>query len=236
MFCPNCGSKLDDSGKCPNCSAVPAKPEAPAPAPQQAPVNKAPEPEEKKGITKGSRTYCALVSAALVFPASLSVAIDLSFHRYDFWFGYFVGAVLVAWVCLVLPALKITPPPVTAIICFVTMMGYVFYVMYKLGHLEWLFNKALPLTILFIVFVSIDIMLVSYKKVNWLAVLGLISFETGIYLVAIEATYTGSLQNLHWSPILACGFISVAAVLVAFAYIGNMNRKGDKKSDKKDSE
>lgn len=215
MYCSNCGTQLGENGVCPNCAG--------------APVTPAPDTQKKENklekITKGSKTYAALITAAMVFPASLSVAIDLSFHWFDFWFGYVVGAILVAWVCVVLPALKITPPPVTAIICFITMMGYVFYIMSKFGCLEWLYSKALPLTILFIVFVSIDIMLVSYKKVNWLAVFSLMSFETAVYLVCVEATYKGGFDVLHWSPILACGFISVAAVFLAFAYIGKIHKE-----------
>ena len=214
MYCSKCGTQLDENGACPKCSA------------ESDVVQNTQEVNNKtEKISKGSRTFAALVSAFLVFPASLSIAIDLSFHSYDFWFGYVVGALLVAWVCLVLPALKITPPPITAIICFVTMMGYVFYIMYKLGHFEWLFHKALPLTILFVVFVSIDIMLVSYKKVNWLTVFSIMSFETAVYLMCVEATYKGGFDVLRWSPILACGFFSVAAVFLAFAYIGKIHKK-----------
>lgn len=220
MYCSKCGALIPDNGVCPNCAQAP-QPAIENPAPETVPVSKTGSGK----ITKGSKTYAALLTAAMVFPASLSVAIDLSFHNYDFWFGYVVGAIFVAWVCLVLPAMRVTPAPVTALICFASIVGYVFFVLYKLGHVEWLYQRALPLFILFAIFVSIDAAVAGRKNVNWMSLLSLISFEIGVYLVAIEATYTRSLENLHWSPILACGFISVAAVFVAFAYIGKINKK-----------
>lgn len=217
MFCTKCGTQLTEDGKCPNCDTVPAEPV------------KTEEGDGKKyrkigGIDKQTKNYAALLTAFLVFPSSLSIAIDLSFHRYDFWFGYVVGALIVVWICAVLPVLNITPAPVTALICFASIMGYVSYIVYKTGHIEWLFQRALPLVILFALFVAIDAMLLA-KKVEWMKVMGCISFEMGVYLIAIEATYTRALTNLHWSPILACGFISVAAVFLAFSYVKTNGKK-----------
>ena len=214
MYCTKCGSLLTEDGHCPVCETVPAEP--------------VPATEEKKklrGPDPGARNYAAILTALLVFPASLCVAIDLSFHRYDFWFGYVIGAIIVVWVCAVLPVLNITPPVITALICFVSIVGYVFFVLMKTGHIEWLFQRALPLFILFAVFVALDVAMVSSKKFDHLAILSAISFEIGVYIIAIEATYTKSLTNLHWSPILSCGFISVSAVLLAFSYIGRSNKK-----------
>ena len=212
MFCPKCGKQLPPDGICPDCNTVEATPvkfEKPS----------------RKGPGNGARSYAAIFTALLVFPTSLCVAIDLSFHRYDFWFGYVVGAALVTWVCAVLPILNITPAPVTALICFASVIGYIFYILMKTGHVDWLFNRALPLLILFAVFVALDTAMISSKKFDWLAVLSAISFEIGVYIIAIEATYTRSFTNLHWSPIVACGFISVAAVFLAFSYIGKLGKK-----------
>ena len=214
MFCSKCGREIPEGGVCPVCS----------PAAASAPV--APAAKKKNvGITDSAKKYAALLTAAMVFPATISTAIDLSFHRYDFWFGYVVGALIVAWVCAVLPVLKITPAPVTAVICFTSIMGYTFFIIQKTGHLEWLYQRALPLFILFALFVAADAAAIGSKKVNGLGLASMVSFEIGVYLIAIEAFATKSLENLHWSPIFACGFISVAAVFLAFGYIGKINKK-----------
>ncbi len=225
MYCQNCGTELPESGVCPNCN-----PSFPQPKPEKKQEEKPAEKKQKQPfrLNRQTRSYAAILSALLVFPSSLSIAIDLSFHRYDFWFGYVVGALFVVWVCAVLPVLKVFPAPVNAVICFASVLGYTAYVVNKTGHLEWLLQRALPLFVLFAVFVSLDVMLISSKKANALAILSAISFEIGIYLVAIEATYRMSLKTLHWSPILACGFVSVGAVFLAFAYIGKANKKDDR--------
>jgi hypothetical protein len=231
MFCPDCGSPIPEGGVCPNC-------QKPAPEPEQPETVQAEKIEKKtrkikigkfSEISVGSKNYAALLSAALVFPAAICTALDLSFHRYDFWFGYVVGALAVVWICFVLPALKVFHPAVNALISFAAIMGYISFVMYKTGHLEWIYQQALPLFVLFAVFVAIDVMLISYKKVDVLTVLSVLSGEIGVYLLAIEATHQKGFTNLHWSPILAAGFISVAAVLIAFAYVGKNNRNNTHK-------
>ena len=79
--------------------------------------------------------------------------------------------------------------------------------------------------VLFAVFVAVDVAMISSKKFDWMAIMSAISFEIGIYIIAIEISYTKSLTDLHWSPIVACGFISVAAVFLAFSYIGKLGKK-----------
>ncbi len=227
MYCPNCGTPIPDGGVCPNCSQ--GEPETV----KAEKINK--EPDKKLGhkygklseISTGSKNYSALLSAFLVFPAAIVTAIDLSFHRYDFWFGYVVGALAVVWIIFVLPALKLFPPAANALISFAAVMGYASFIMYKTGHLEWIYRQALPLFVLFAIFVALDVLLISYKKVSWLTVLSAVSCEAGVYLVAIEATHKGGFTSLRWSPILAAGFISVAAVLLAFAYVGRNNNSSN---------
>jgi len=224
MFCPECGAQIPEGGVCPNCNKA---------EPETVPAEKVKKDEKKihlklkkfGDISLGSKNYAAMLSAALVFPGAVSIALDLSIHRYDFWFGYVVGALAVIWVCFVLPALKIFHPAVNALISFAAVMGYVSFIMYKTGHLEWIYQQALPLFVLFAVFVAIDVLLISYRKAPWVTVLGVISAETGIYLLAIEAMHQKGFDNLHWSPIFAAIFISLAAVLLAMSYVNKNNKK-----------
>ncbi|MCR5151499.1 MAG: hypothetical protein K6B52_09810 [Clostridiales bacterium] len=219
MFCSSCGRELPEGvSVCPVCDA----------ARINAVSNESPKVKKKgKGvISKGSKNFAAMVTALLVFPASFCTAIDLSIHRYDFWFGYIIGLVLCCWVCIVLPVLKVTKPPVTALICFSTIVGYIFYVLFKFDKLAFLYQRALPLFVLFALYIAIDIGLISSKLLSGLFYMSLISFEIGTYIIAIELTKVKSLTALHWSPIIACGFISVAAVFLAFGFI-NTNSKDE---------
>ena len=216
MFCQNCGTKLNEDGICPNCGTVPHV---------EAERVSEKKSKERKMPTKGSKSYAALMSALLVFPATVSVALDLSFTRYDYWCGFVVGAILVFWVCAVFPSMRLTPAPVTAIISFSSIVCYILYICHKTGHMEILFNKALPLFLLFCLFVAIDSALFSSGKIKGLTGAAILSGEVAIYLLAIEMVCRDRPINFHLLPIFACGFISVAAVLIAFQYIGNINKK-----------
>ena len=225
MFCPECGAQIPEGGVCPNCNNA---------APETVSAEKVKKGEKKTKLKRkkfgdisfGSKNYAAILSAVLVFPAALSVALDLSIHRDEnYWFGYVVGALAVVWVCLVLPALKVFHPAVNTLISFAAVMAYVSFIMYKTGHLEWVYEKALPLFVLFAAFVAIDLLLISYRKTSWVKVLAVMSAETGIYLLAIEATFKHGFDNLRWSPVLCAIFVSGAAMLFAISYVVKNNKK-----------
>ncbi len=219
MYCSNCGNKIPDGTTvCPKCNPVEINPVQPETG----------KFSFFKSPGKMSKSYAALFTAFLVFPAAISVAVDIAFDRYDYWFGYVVGALLCTWVTSVLPVLRITPPAVTALICFGTITGYVYYILSKTDWFDWLPEFILPMFILTAAFIAIDSALIGSKKISGLHILSLISLEGAIYLVAWEAIIDqlkfGAI-DLGWSLILSCGFISVIAVLEAFSYIGRINKK-----------
>ena len=164
----------------------------------------------------------------VVLLSVICTAIDLVFDKYDYWFGYVVGALIVTWVISVLPVLKITPPVVTGVICFASIILYVAYIAGKTGHLNWLSKFLLPMLILTAAFIAMDSALIGGKKVKGIHILSLLSAEAAAFFICLEATLdnwaVGSV-DLKWSLIIACGFISVIAVFEAFSYVGRINRK-----------
>lgn len=220
MYCSKCGKKLPDGTTlCPDCDPVVVEKNVDPPVHNRYAF---------KAPGNGAKSYAALFTALLVFPASICIAIDLSFHKYDYWFGYVVGALIVTWVVAVLPVLKITPTPVTILIIFGSIVGYVFFLAGKTGHMEWLSKFMLPMFIVTAAFIAIDVGLIGGQKIKGLHIFSLLSLESALYLICMEATFdnwrTGSV-DLRWSLIIACGFVSVVAVLEAFAYIGRINKK-----------
>ncbi len=221
MYCSKCGRQLPDGTvNCPDCDPIV--------------VNTQPQTQTQtkepffRPAGKGSKSYAALFTALLVFPATICTAIDLAFDRYDYWFGYVVGALIVTWVIAVLPVLKITPPFATAMICFASIVGYTIFIAYKSGHFEWLSGFILPMFILTAAFIAVDVSLIGSKRIKGLRIFSLLSLECAAYLVCLEATLDNAFNgvvDLKWSLILACGFISVVAVLEAFSYIGRINKK-----------
>jgi len=220
MYCSKCGKQLPDGVTiCPDCDPVVVE--------QVSPVK-----EEKqsffKAPGKGSKSYAAILTALMVFPASICVAIDIAFDKYDYWFGYVVGAMIVAWVIMVLPVLKITPPAVTTLICFGSIVGYTYFILSKTDMFDWLPRFVLPLFILAAAFISMDIALIGGRKIKGLHIFSLLSLQSAAYLIFWEIAWDNFRRgeiDLQWSLILACGFISVVAVLEAFNYVFKINKK-----------
>lgn len=219
MYCSKCGKQLPDGTTvCPDCTPV---------------VVTHIQPENSKesffkAPGKGSKSYAALFTALLVFPATICTAIDIAFDKYDYWFGYVVGALLVTWVIAVLPVLKITPPAVTAMICFGSIICYTYYLMSKTEFFDWLPGFLLPMMILTAAFISLDVALIGGKKIKGLHIFSLLSVECALYLISWEIIFDNMKHgaiDLGWSLILSCGFISVVAVLEAFSYVGRINKK-----------
>ena len=218
MYCSKCGRQLPEGVTvCPDCSG-----DAP-----QVKAEKVSEPV-LKAPGKFSKSYAAIFTALLVFPASICIAVDLVFDKYDYWFGYVVGALAVVWVLSVFPILRITPPLVTALICFGSIMCYVFYIASKSGHFIGFSKVALPMFVLTAFFIALDVALIGGQKIRGLHIFSFLSLESALYLICLEATIDNLRHgaiDLKWSVIAACGFISVIAVMEAFSYVGRINRK-----------
>lgn len=223
MYCSKCGKEIPEGAvSCPACG-----PEEVQPTPVY---------ESDKNPVKGmfnapgkfGKSYAAIVTALLVFPATICTAIDFVFHHHDYWCDYVIGALLVFWVITVFPAMKITKPVVTSVIIFGSIVGYIYYIAYRSGHMGWLSNFVLPMLILTAAFIALDASLIGSKKIRGLHIFSLLSLECAAYLVCLEATldnWINGAVELRWSVIVACGFISVIAVLEAFSYVGRINKK-----------
>ncbi|MBR6532048.1 MAG: zinc ribbon domain-containing protein [Clostridia bacterium] len=220
MQCPNCESIIpDNSNFCGACGANLSSPPT--------------QPENKKftffkGPTDGGKGYAAVMTALMVFPATLCIALDLIFHKNDGWCTYVVGALIVTWIVSVFPVLRLTPAPVTALICLFSVLSYVAYIIGKTGQIYWFYKVGLPLFILAALFISIDAALLGAGKLKGLHALSLVSVEIAVYLIAIEATVDTLLFNMvtiRWSAIAACFFISAVALFEAFQYVIKLMKK-----------
>ena len=230
MFCNKCGSKVPEGnafcGVCGNPIPVQANYQ-PVDQPAAEPVK-----EEKGGFFKmpgkGSKSFAAIMTALMVFPATFCVALDMVFQRSDGWCLYVVGALIAAWMVIVYPALNITPAPVTALVSFFSVIGYIFFVIGRLGFLEKLYKVVLPLMILAAIFIALDSALMGAGKLKGLHAFSFISLQCAVYLVAIEATYDNVLWgevNLRWSLIVGCFFVSAIALFEAVNYVVKINKK-----------
>lgn len=221
MFCPYCNQVIpDDSNFCSRCGSVIS--------PAEEAVNNNKKLKFFKGPSDGGKSYAAIMTALMVFPATLSVALDMIFHHSDGWCTYVVATLIAAWVVTVFPALRITPAPVTALICLFTILFYVAFLVGKRIEAAWFYEVGLPLFIIAAIFISIDSALIGAGKVTGLHFMSLISVEVSLFLVASEIVvdnFKFGEVTLGWSAILGCFCVSAVALYEALSYSLNLLKK-----------
>ncbi|MBQ3045994.1 MAG: zinc ribbon domain-containing protein [Clostridia bacterium] len=223
MYCPKCGKQLaEGSTVCVDCGPVINT------------VQKEYKPKKKffNAPGKAAKSYAAIFSACLVFPASICTVIDFLVHRHDYWFDFVVGALLLAWVVFVYPVLGVTRPAVNGVIIFCSIMAYTLYVSYRTGQEEWITQFAMPLILLTAGMIALDVSLIGGKHIKGFHIVSLLAIESAVYFVALEAMVDNLFKNsieLKWSIIIACLFVSVVAFAEAFSYVGRINRKDKNK-------
>lgn len=224
MNCYKCGTPITEGNAfCGSCGA-------PAPV---VPDPESPKPEKKKGgffnsPGKNAKSYAAIATALMVFPASICGVIDLIFHGNDGWSLYVIGGLLVMWMVSVFPFLSVTPAPVTALLSFFSILTYALLLVGKDGFTQRFFQIGLPLMVLMAIFVAVDSALASAGKLKGLHAISVVSLETVIYLVVVEIAFDlqkrGAI-DLRWSLIIACFFISAIAIAEAVNYVWKINKK-----------
>lgn len=140
MYCVKCGVKLADTEKvCPLCATTVYHPELTRPeVPAMYPRDRLP-PKPRSG-----RGFHILATAAFLLPLFLVLTADLQAHGAVTWSGYVVGALLVGYVCIVLPLWFRSPNPVIFVPCGFGAVGlYLLYVSLATGG-GWFLTFALP--------------------------------------------------------------------------------------------
>lgn len=235
MFCNKCGGFVPDGNAfCGKCGApLPAQQQRqqnfrPVNQPDTEPVTKNSRESFFKAPGKFSKSFAAVMTALMVFPATLCVALDTVFQRSDGWCLYVVGALIAAWMVIVYPTLNLTPAPVTALISFFSVVAYIFFVIGRLGYMDRLYKVTLPLMILAAIFIAVDSALIGAGKLKGLHAFSFVSLQCAVYLMAIEAMrdiFKHGEIDLGWSLIIGCFYISAIALFEAVNYVIKINKK-----------
>ena len=220
MFCPHCNQAIPDGSKfCSCCGGV-------------IPYTATPAETNKfkffKGPTDGGKSYAAIMTALMVLPATLSIALDMIFHHSDGWSSYVVATLIAGWVVIVFPALRITPAPVTALICLFSLLAYIAFLVGKSDQATWFYQVGLPLFIVAAIFISVDSALLGAGKVKGLHFMSLLSIEVSLFFIASEIAidaYKFGMIELGWSAVIACFCISAVALYEAISYSVNIKKK-----------
>ena len=96
------------------------------------------------------------------------------------------------------------------------------------GLITWYYSYAVPICLVICAMVALTSSLISRKIATGVHIPALLSFETAVFLIFIEALYdynTIGHIELRWSLITMCVFVSITVVCEAVAYVIRLNSK-----------
>lgn len=168
MYCVKCGVKLADTEKqCPLCSTVVFHPDITRDKGEELyPSGKYPASQST------SRWPLIILSAAFLLPILIVLLCDLQLTGRLTWSGYVIGALVTAYVIVVLPMWFKSPNPVIFVPCgFATTALYVLFINYATGG-HWYLSFALPVICGICAIVTAAVALVRYVKRGKLYIFG----------------------------------------------------------------
>ena len=242
MFCKKCGAAVSDGDAfCPKCGTRVEKEETVFPVSynennsEHTEEQTAPAKEIKEKFltapTKSGKSYAVIFTALTLIPAIFVLMIDYVANLAVDWPAtkYVVGALVVIWICSVLPVVRITPAPVTAIICFASVTLYAMFVIKEInGSMEWFTVFALPLIMSLAVFIGLDSALAANKIATSLMP-GIVAAEAAVYSFIFGILWSHYYDDAVYMPrisvVFACGFLMLSVILAAMGYVKMINRK-----------
>lgn len=208
MYCIKCGVKLSDNQKvCPLCETVVFHPEI-------RPSNDDPlyPPQQHPAPQVQSQAALVVITTLFLLPLLITALCDLQLHNTITWSGYVVGALLVSYVCIVLPFWFRQPNPVVFVPCGFAAIGlFLLYISIATGG-GWFLTFAFPVTGAVGLIVTAVVALLKYVGKGQLYIFGGALITLGAFMPVMELLLNmtfGFTRGLVWS-----GYPLVALVLL----------------------
>ncbi len=216
MYCIKCGVELrEGSRECPLCQTpvyFPGATEAPPTYPNNLPPV---EKVSKKGLLF-IITFAFAIAAVISFIADLNILPGIG------WADYVVGALLLAYVLVILPCWFRNPNPVIFVPCdFALAAIYIWLIDF---HLEggWFFSFALPICAATALIVSSVIILVHYLRHGRLYIFSGAAIAAAAFSVLIEYLINvnfGGQKTLFWSLYPCAVLLLIGIMLLVIAIV-----------------
>lgn len=216
MYCVNCGVKLADTEKnCPLCGVTVFHPEIRQPEGERLyPQGKYPAAQ----VT--SRAAVIILTTLFLVPVFITLLCDLQITGRVTWSGYVVGALLLAYVLLVLPMWFRNPNPVIFVPCSFAAVGlYVLYINFATGG-DWFLSFAFPVIGGVGLIVTALVALLKYLRRGRLYIFGGAFIALGLFMPLIEflLMITFHLPGfLAWSLYPAIPLVLFGGMLIVLA-------------------
>lgn len=215
MYCVNCGVKLADTEKqCPLCGVTAFHPEITRPeADPLFPQQRYPAQQVS------SRTALIIVTTAFLLPILITLQCDALLNGAVTWSGYVVGALLAAYVILILPFWFRKPNPVVFVPCGFTAVGlYVLYINIATGG-DWFLSFAFPVVGFLGLLVTAVVTLLRYVRRGRLYIFGGAYIALGLFMPLMEflicITFTRSFAGWSLFPLIPLVLLGGMLILLA---------------------
>ena len=228
MYCVNCGVKLGDAEKsCPLCGTAAFHPDIPRPQGEPLyPADRLPAPQVS------SRGGQIILTALFLLPLLICLQCDLLVAGRITWSGYVAGALVTAYVLLVLPHWFRRPNPV--IFCpvsFGVAALYLMYINYAVRG-SWFLSFALPVTAGVGLISTAVTALLRYLRRGRLYIFGGAMIVLGAFMLLVEfllcVTFT-AIRFYGWSLYPLSALAVLGGMLIFLA----VNRRARERMEKR---
>ena len=215
MYCVKCGVKLADTeNKCPLCNTRVYHPDVKQnPAPSLYPSGKLPKSASR------SKALCGAIIILFMIPAIVCFLADLLINGTVSWFGYVLGALIVAYVAVALPMWFKKPNPVIFTPCsFAAIALYLLYIDLATGG-KWFLSFAFPVTAALCIITCTLVTLLYYLRRGRLYIVGGSLMALGALMLLMEflMRITFGLEFIGWSFYPMAVLVLLGALLIFLA-------------------
>ncbi|MBE6673896.1 MAG: zinc ribbon domain-containing protein [Ruminococcaceae bacterium] len=216
MFCINCGIELSDGQKiCPICQTRVYHPDLKKSEALPTYPRKAFKSEEIN-----IRGLLFVITLLHLIPIIFAIILDYNLNNAFDWTGYVVGAVLLIYVCAVLPMwFKRANPVIFTPCAFFVAIVYLWYINFSVEG-DWFWSFAFPVSLGAAVITTALVTLLRYVKKHRLYIVGGAFILTGVLIVFIEfflhLTFDFKHDGFIWSlyPLVFLAVIGIGLIVI----------------------
>lgn len=228
MYCVSCGVKLADSEKkCPLCGVTVYHPELKQGEGEYLfPQQRYPNPQ------LSPRTAQIILTAIFLLPMLITLRCDLQLSGRITWSGYVAGALILAYIMMVLPMWFRKPNPVIFVPCNFAAVGLFLHYINWTTDGDWFWGFAFPVTGFVALVVTAVTVLLRYVHRGRLYIFGGAFLALGAFMPLMEfllCLTLGDLRFVGWSMYPLIPLVLLGGTLIFLAISAPAREKMERK-------
>lgn len=214
-YCVQCGVELDASlTQCPLCKTKVYNPNLLSSQPVPSPY---PPSDSKQMESLTKKSFLTLITLAFIFPAAICVLVDLLVNHRFSWSLFALGALLVAWINLLVPiVVKKFKTYMSIITVTITLSAYLWVIDRLTQGNGWFGHIAFPLIVLLSLATMIITASIRHRLIRQLEIPALVFSFLALFILIVElliSSFSNSSLKIFWSPLVAAPCMLIALIL-----------------------